>query len=83
LTGRRKDTVNIMTFDYYLASEPKPLNMGAEATTAARNVHRQLAALYPGYSQQRLWHMEGITILPGPSAICSSRSPASAGTRPR
>ena len=63
--GARVDTVNIMTFDYYLASEPKPLNMGAEAITAARNVHRQLTALYRGYSQQRLWAMEGITILPG------------------
>ena len=63
--GARVDTVNIMTFDYYLASEPKPLNMGTEAITAARNVHSQLAALYRGYSQQRLWAMEGITILPG------------------
>ena len=63
--GARVDTVNIMTFDYYLASEPKPLNMGAEAITAARNVHRQLVALYHGYSQRRLWAMEGITILPG------------------
>jgi Glycosyl hydrolases family 18 len=63
--GARVDTVNIMTFDYYLAKEPKPLDMGAEAITAARNVHRQLAALYPGYSQRHLWAMEGITILPG------------------
>jgi hypothetical protein len=63
--GARVDTVNIMTFDYYLAKEPKPLNMGTEAITAARNVHRQLAALYPWSSQQHLWAMEGITILPG------------------
>ena len=32
---------------------------------AARNVHRQLAALYPWRSQRHLWAMEGITILPG------------------
>jgi hypothetical protein len=63
--GARVDTVNIMTFDYYLAKEPKPLDMGAEAITAARNVHRQLAALYPWSSQRHLWAMEGITILPG------------------
>ena len=63
--GARVDTVNIMTFDYYLSSEPKPLDMGAEAITAARNVHRQLAALYRGYSDRQLWAVEGITILPG------------------
>ncbi len=63
--GVRVNIVNIMTFDYYLSSEPKPLNMGAEAITAARNVHAQLTALYPLTSQQRLWEMEGITILPG------------------
>jgi len=63
--GARVDTVNIMTFDYYLAKEPKPLDMGAEAIAAARNVHRQLAALYPWSSQRHLWAMEGITILPG------------------
>jgi hypothetical protein len=63
--GARVDTVNIMTFDYYLAKEPKPLDMGALAITAANNVHRQLAALYPGRASSRLWAMEGITILPG------------------
>jgi len=63
--GARVDVVNIMTFDYYLSSEPKPLNMAAEAITAAQNVHRQLVALYPLYPVQRLWEMEGITILPG------------------
>jgi hypothetical protein len=61
----RVDTVNIMTFDYYLDKEPKPLDMGAEAISAARNVHRQLAVLYPWSSQRHLWAMEGITILPG------------------
>jgi hypothetical protein len=63
--GARVDTVNIMTFDYYLDKEPKPLDMGALAITAATNVHRQLAALYPQSSQRHLWAMEGITILPG------------------
>ena len=54
-----------MTFDYYLDKEPKPLDMGALAITAATNVHRQLAALYPGSSSRKLWAKEGITILPG------------------
>jgi hypothetical protein len=57
--------VNIMTFDYYLASEPSPLDMAAEAISAARNVHGQLAALYPGLSQDRLWALEGMTLMPG------------------
>jgi hypothetical protein len=59
------DTVNIMTFDYYLAKQPKPLDVDAEAIAAVRNVPRQLAALYPWSSQRHLWAMEGITILPG------------------
>jgi hypothetical protein len=50
-TGTRIDVLNIMTFDCYLASEPSPLDMGAEAISAANNVHSQLASLYPGYSQ--------------------------------
>ncbi|HEY4466125.1 MAG TPA: chitinase [Streptosporangiaceae bacterium] len=64
-TGTRIDVVNIMTFDYYLASEPGPLNMAAEAISAARNVHAQLAGLYSRVSQARLWAMEGITLMPG------------------
>ncbi len=64
-TGTRIDVVNIMTFDYYLASEPAPLNMAAEAISAARNVHAQLAGLYSRVSQARLWAMEGITLMPG------------------
>jgi chitinase len=64
-TGTRIDVVNIMTFDYYLASEPAPLNMAAEAISAAQNVHAQLAGLYSRVSQARLWAMEGITLMPG------------------
>jgi hypothetical protein len=63
--GARVDTINIMTFDYYLDKEPKPLDMGDLAVTAATNVHRQLAALYPGSSSRKLWAKEGITVLPG------------------
>ena len=64
-TGTRIDVVNIMTFDYYLASEPAPLDMGAEALSAAQAAHTQLAALYPAASSARLWAMEGITLMPG------------------
>jgi hypothetical protein len=61
----RISVVNIMTFDYYLASEPSPLDMAAEAISAARNAHSQLAALYPDLSQARLWALEGMTLMPG------------------
>lgn len=64
-TGTRVDVVNIMTFDYYLASEPAPLDMAAEAISAAQATHTQLAALYPHASPQRLWALEGMTLMPG------------------
>jgi Glycosyl hydrolases family 18 len=64
-TGTRVDVVNIMTFDYYLASEPSPLPMGADAISAAENTHTQLATVYPHASSARLWALEGITLMPG------------------
>jgi hypothetical protein len=64
-TGTRVDVVNIMTFDYYLASEPSPLHMGAEAISAAENTHTQLASVYPHASSAQLWALEGITLMPG------------------
>jgi hypothetical protein len=64
-TGTRVDVVNIMTFDYYLASEPSPLDMGAEAISAAGNAHTQLASVYPHASSAQLWALEGITMMPG------------------
>jgi hypothetical protein len=59
--GARVDIVNIMTFDYYLASEPSPLNMAAEAVSAADNARSQLAGVYAGSRPPRL----GMTIMPG------------------
>jgi hypothetical protein len=64
-TGTRVDVVNIMTFDYYLASEPSPLPMGADAISAAQNAHTQLASVYPHASPAQLWALEGITLMPG------------------
>lgn len=58
-------TVNIMAFDYYIKASRTGLNMGAEALKALNGTHLQLARLYPGLSQPRLWAMEGITLLPG------------------
>jgi Glycosyl hydrolases family 18 len=62
--GTRVHSVNIMVFDYYLPHEGT-LNMGTEALRAAQNTHRQLAALYPSRSAERLWTMIGMTLLPG------------------
>jgi hypothetical protein len=64
-TGTRVDVVNIMTFDYYLASEPSPLPMGADAISAAENAHTQLASVYPHASSAQRWALEGITLMPG------------------
>jgi hypothetical protein len=64
-TGTRVDVVNVMTFDYYLASEPSPLPMGADAISAATNTHTQLASVYHHTSSARLWALLGITLMPG------------------
>jgi hypothetical protein len=63
--GAIVSSLNIMVFDYYLSSDEPTLNMGAEAVSAARHVHRQLASLYPRASSARLWAMLGMTMLPG------------------
>jgi Glycosyl hydrolases family 18 len=60
--GTRVDVVNIMVFDYY---DGTTTDMGAAAESAARGLHRQLHALYPGRSSRRLWAMEGLTLMPG------------------
>jgi hypothetical protein len=64
-TGTRVDVVNVMTFDYYLASEPSPLPMGADAISAAEKAHTQLASVYPHASSAQLWALEGVTMMPG------------------
>jgi len=63
--GVRVSSVNLMVFDYYLAHEPKPLHMGRLAIEAATNAHRQLQAIFPRLSSPLVWHIEGMTMLPG------------------
>ncbi|HXP18544.1 MAG TPA: chitinase [Streptosporangiaceae bacterium] len=63
--GVRFRAVNIMAFDYYNTSGRRPSDMGAEALSALRATHRQLARLFPHARGRRLWAMEGITLLPG------------------
>jgi Glycosyl hydrolases family 18 len=58
----RVDVVNIMTFDYY---DGVTSDMGGAAMNAARGLHRQLHRIYPHRTSERLWAMEGVTLLPG------------------
>ena len=63
--GVRVSAVNLMVFDYYLAKEPKPLHMGHLAIEAVTNAHRQLQAVFPRLPSAWVWHLEGMTMLPG------------------
>ncbi len=63
--GVRVSSVNLMVFDYYLAHEPEPLDMGKLAITAVLRAHRQLAGVLPALGPRRIWHLEGLTLLPG------------------
>ena len=63
--GVTVSSVNLMVFDYYLATEPRPLRMGKLAVEAVTNAHRQLMAVFRGWSASRVWHTEGMTMLPG------------------
>ncbi|HEY2691988.1 MAG TPA: chitinase [Streptosporangiaceae bacterium] len=58
-------TVNIMAFDYYIKASQTGIDMGTAAVKALTGTHHQLARLFPGLSQRRLWALEGITLLPG------------------
>jgi hypothetical protein len=58
----RISEVNIMTFDYYIGTEQ---DMLADTEDAATATEAQLAALYPGESPAALWHMIGVTEMPG------------------
>ncbi len=58
-------SVNLMVFDYYLAHERKALRMGKLAIEAVTNAHRQLGQVFPWLSPAGIWHLEGMTMLPG------------------
>jgi hypothetical protein len=63
--GVHVTSVNIMVFDYYLSNNEPKLNMGAEAVEAARSTYKELASLFPHTPSAWLWHMIGMTMLPG------------------
>ncbi len=60
--GARISTVNLETFDYYIGTQQ---DMLADTESAASALVGQLQTLYPGASQRELWHMVGITEMPG------------------
>jgi Glycosyl hydrolases family 18 len=58
----RVSVVNIMTFDYYIGTTQ---DMLADTESAAAAVYSQLKTLYPDLSSNALWHMIGVTEMPG------------------
>jgi hypothetical protein len=57
-------SVNIMVFDYYIAKEGI-VEMGTAAENAATSTHTQLQSIFPSLTSPQIWHMEGMTLLPG------------------
>jgi hypothetical protein len=60
--GARISTVNLLTFDYYLGTQQ---DMVADTETAAAGLYAQLQSLYPAATSRQLWHMIGVTEMPG------------------
>jgi hypothetical protein len=55
-------TVNLLTFDYYLGTQQ---DMVADTESAADGLFNQLQSLYPSRTARQLWHMIGVTEMPG------------------
>jgi hypothetical protein len=60
--GARISTVNLLTFDYYIGTQQ---DMVADTESAAAGLFGQLQSLYPDASARQLWHMVGVTEMPG------------------
>ena len=60
--GATVSVVNMMTFDYYIGTKQE---MGKNTKVAAADGHSQLQSMYPGKTSSQLWHMIGITEMPG------------------
>jgi hypothetical protein len=60
--GARISTVNLLTFDYYIGTQQ---DMVADTESAATALSGQLQSLYPLATSRQLWHMIGITEMPG------------------
>jgi hypothetical protein len=60
--GAQISTVNLLTFDYYIGTQQ---DMVADTESAAAGLFTQLQSLYPNASARQLWHMIGVTEMPG------------------
>jgi hypothetical protein len=60
--GARISTVNLLTFDYFIGTQQ---DMLADTESAADGLFGQLQTLYPGATATQLWHMIGVTEMPG------------------
>jgi len=60
--GARISTVNLLTFDYYIGTVQ---DMLADTEAAAAGLFSQLQTLYPDATARELWHMIGVTEMPG------------------
>ena len=60
--GARIATVNLLTFDYYFGTQQ---DMVADTESAAAGLFSQLQSLYPTTPARQLWHMIGVTEMPG------------------
>jgi hypothetical protein len=60
--GAKIATVNLLTFDYYFGTQQ---DMVADTESAAAGLFSQLQSLYPTASARQLWHMVGVTEMPG------------------
>jgi hypothetical protein len=58
----RISVVNLLTFDYYLGTEQ---NMVTDTETAAAGTYTELRSLFPNDAPAQLWHMIGVTEMPG------------------
>jgi Glycosyl hydrolases family 18 len=60
--GAKISTVNLLTFDYFIGTQQ---NMLTDTQSAASALVGQLQTLYPGEPSRQLWHMVGVTEMPG------------------
>jgi hypothetical protein len=60
--GAKISVVNIMTFDYYTGTTHE---MATDTEAAGQAVVNELKAIYPSSSTATLWHMIGVTEMPG------------------
>jgi hypothetical protein len=60
--GAKIAAINLLTFDYFLGTQQ---DMLADTETAATALFTQLRSEYPTASARQLWHMIGVTEMPG------------------